>query len=262
MPDQFWNAEEGAVRTDALLKAFNDTKADRDRLKGQLAEGEGEGAPEKAEDYLTGTDLIEDDHFRIPEGDLDKVKGIYPDGVPTDDPMLKGFAESAQRLGLSQKQFTGIVSDFLTMQEGALPDGLDVEAEFEALGANGKGKDRVKAYNAWTDGLAASGILSKDDVNVMRDFGTTASEIRVLEKVMAYAEQKSVQNLHLELSDVTGDAVPTLEEWYAMKPKAGASDAEFEKWEKIGEKVNGTGPAGSSKPGIGMPASRGITSRA
>lgn len=254
LPDQFWNADDKTVNTDALIKAHNDTKADRDRLANIV--GENGEAPKKAEDYFK-TDLVENDHMRLPDGDIPAVKAIYPDGVPTDDPLLKSMAESALKRGVSREAFLGFVGDFLIHQNEFIPEAIDIDGEFEALGKDGKGKAIVEDYTGWVHGMQTNGLLSAEDVTNMIAFGANASEIRTLRKIKAITEGKS--NVDIIEGENVGEGLPSKEAWYAARPPVGSPPDEIEKWRAQGVTLFGTAPGGSSEPGRGMPSSHGAT---
>lgn len=269
LADQFWDAEKGEVRIDALHKAFTDTKAAHDKLLNE--QGEKGGVPEKAEGYFD-TDLVTDEHFRLPEGELAKTKDIYPDGVPLDDPLLSGMAEVAHKAGLTKAQFLDMAGGFFLAAEQAMPEALDVEAEVKLLGDNGK--DRVDAYVSWVDRMSQKGDGEDDRAKPFNEtdranliaFGTTASEIQTLEKVMALVAGDGNNPAIINQGSI-GEGLPTYEEWYAQIPSQetlgrAPTDADWQKWSRQGEELFGTRPGGSSMPGVGMPASQGaITNR-
>lgn len=255
LPDAFWNAEANEVNVPALLKGFKDTKEAHDRLVGNAAGGD--KAPKDAAGYWE-SDLVNDGHMRLPEGDIPKVQAIYPDGVPTDDPIMSQMAESAHRNGVTQKQFLGIVSDFLVAQEDAIPADIDVDAELGLLGENGK--DLVDEYNLWSDALKEEGLLNGEDILNMRSFGKTASTIKTIRKIMSRAQGYSNNNPLILTGDSASEGLPSYEEWYAQIPSAihdNPTAAHWEKWDADGKKLFGEGAGGTSRSGLGMPSSQG-----
>jgi len=256
LPDAFWNAEANEINVPALLKGFKDTKAAHDRLVGNA--GAGDKAPKDVDGYWD-TDLVADGHMRLPEGEIPKVQAIYPNGVPINDPMIASLAESAHRNGVPQKTFLNVLGDFLISQEGAIPDAVDVDAELALLGENGK--DQVDEYNLWADALKAEGLLNDEDILNCRAFGSTASEIRTMRKIMSRAQGHSSNNPSIITGDTAGEGLPSYEEWYAQIPsaKGNPTPADWKKWEGQGEKLFGTGAGGTSRSGLGMPSSRGAS---
>lgn len=255
LPDQFWDGDAKAVKTDALIKSHNDTKADRDRLA-NLVEKDGE-APKTAADYFK-SDLVEDGHLKLPEGEIPGTKALYPDGVPTDDPFLVKMAENALKRGISRASFLGFVGDFLLEQDQFIPQAIDIEAETGKLGKNGTAI--VEAYTGWVTGLQTNGVLSAEDVTNMLAFGGTASEIQTLRKIQGVLEGRS--NVDLIGDAELGEGLPSKAEWYANVPPPGAKPDVIAKWQEQGAKLFGTGSGGTSQPGMGMPASHGAATPA
>lgn len=247
VPEQFWDSEKGEVNQTALLKSFSDTKTALRQNQNELAElkksGKGE-VPEKAEDYLS-EDVIVDGVFNAPEG-VTRLENI-----PSDDPGLVGMAEVAQKHGLTPDQFKGIVTDAMLLADGFMPEPFNEKAELEKLGENGAAL--VSGLRTWADGLLANGHLSEDEHAYTLAFGQTAIGVSTLNKLRA-----DMQGHTIPLGNAgAGEGLPSKEQWYASMPKANEDPDAYAKWQKQGEQIFGTEPAGSSQSGLGVPASRG-----
>ena len=247
VPEQFWDAEKGEVNQSALLKSQGDNQKALRQTQNELAElkksGKGD-IPENAEDYLSD-DVITDGVFAAPDG-VERLQGI-----PVDDPGLVGMAEMAQKHGLTPEQFTGIVTDAMLLADGFMPEPFDEKAELEKLGD--KGQALVSGLRTWADGLMTNGHLSEDEHAYLLAFGQTAIGVTTLSKLRA-----DMQGQAIPLGNATaGDGLPSKDQWYANRPDPGADPDGFAKWQKQGEQIFGTDPAGTSQSGLGVPASRG-----
>lgn len=111
VPEKFWNSETKAIRSDAVLKSYTEL---------EKRAGSGELAPANADDYKLDT-VIEE---------VKKATGV---DVPAMDPELsKSFRAAAKEIGLSQKQYEGVMKQYLS----SIP--AMASAAFEIKMAEGK----------------------------------------------------------------------------------------------------------------------------
>lgn len=239
MPDQFWDAENQQVRSDSLFKAFRDTKSGYDKLQTEhktlqqkLEEG-GQKAgkvPEKPEDYT----------FEKP--------AEFTRELADDDPILTGFKQIAHKHGIGQEQFQAVAADYLKMAEEQLGPPIDPKAEREKLGPNA---DTILQANAqFFDQMVEAGDLSREEHDEIMAIGETAAGVKALNKIR---EKMGEQPIPME--GATASEVPSKNEWYRQMDAAlskGDQD-EVRRLEKVGEQIFGTGPAGSSEAGLGVP---------
>ena len=163
LADKFWDADKGEVRLDAMIKAHSDLE----KAHGKLRRDKGGDVPESADQYFTdGLDLG------------DAAPNMVLDGP--DDPGLKAWGEVCHKHGIGKELATDLAKNMMIMMNDHMPEIIDPDAEFEALGKNAEGQ--IEAVKVWTDGLARDGKLSQDDADVIADLAKTANGIRLLAK--------------------------------------------------------------------------------
>lgn len=151
VPEKFWDAEAGAVRVDALLKAYRDA---------ERALGRGEHKPPPTPDG-----------YALPKGD-----GIPEGLVKPDDPLWRVTIEAAHKRGMSQADLDAIAAPFLRTLAELTRDRLPPDPEAEraarraALEAErsklGPQADAIIAgVGTWLRGLHARGVLAKDELD-------------------------------------------------------------------------------------------------
>ena len=233
VPEQFWDAEKGELKADALIKSWNDT---RQELKAAKAGG---SAPEKADDYK----------FESPEGIARPIKD--------DDPALRLFKTIAHTAGLSQEQFNAIGSEFVKGLGDMLPELPSIEDEKKILGDNA---DAVaNAVLGWGEGLVKRGTWSKDEFEEIIIMGSTGTGLKALNKLRELTGETAIP---VPPPGEGGDA-PSEEELYAMvnDPKYASDAAYRKKVDAAFQKHYGTAPAGTSVPGRGVGQSQGFAAR-
>lgn len=232
IPEKFWDAEKGVVKTDEMAKAYATLETAHGKLKG----AQKGTVPEKPEDYFGKEGLVK------PEG-ADRVRDFAPD-----DPAVKAVAIAAQKAGVTKEQLAVLAPEFLTALNEFLPEPLDMEAEMESLGKGGPAL--VSGLKIWLDGLHDSGELSADELKFAYGFGSTAIGVRTLNKLRS---QTGAKPIPMDLP--SGDALPSADELYAMKrdPRYKNDPAFRDKVERQFEEVFGNEAAGSSQPGLGVP---------
>ena len=250
VPKQFWDATNSRVNVGALLKAQTDTQAAFNQNASELARLKAAGndkgaAPEKAEGYLEDPEMFVDGKLALP----DTVKNMRE--IPTDDPVIAIMAKASHRHGLSPELFRNLTVDVLTEIDGLLPEPIDTAAELADLGDGAEAA--VSTLMTWADTLLESGKLSKGEHAALIHEGRNADGIRLLGKLREMAGNKPLDFGR----GGDPDNLPSKEEWYASMPDRETAPDKYAKWQKQGEDLFGTAPAGSSEQGHGMPKSRG-----
>jgi len=128
---------------------------------------------------------------------------------------------------------------------------FDEAAEAEKFGTNAKGV--AQANKTWVDNLHKTGVISEAEHLHVLNMGKDAVGLSVVNKLRMQGGGKAIP---VTPGGVAGE-LPSKEEWYASKPDARLEPDKYGKWIKDGEAIFGTGPAGSSESGLGVPASRG-----
>lgn len=255
VPEKFWDKDGKKLNEGAVLKAALDAGKNVRTLQNELAEakkGVGSGmdkdTPEDAAGYLADGDaddaMVKDGHLQLKDG----AKNLKP--VPVDDPVVKLFAEVAKEEGFSKERFERIVGKVLAGVDDAVPT-IDLEAEAEKFGPNAKA---VAVTNkTWADNMLKAGAISEAERVHLLNMGMSAVGLSVVNKIRIMTGGK---NIPVNEGGVEGE-LPSKEEWYAAKPDARTEPDAYTKWQKQGEQIFGTAPAGSSESGIGVPKSQG-----
>jgi len=255
IPEKFWDKEADKMNEPAVLKAAIDAGKTVRQLQNDLAEAKKDGpagvdkdVPEDAAGYLK--DSEGDDKFII-DGKLqlsDDAKNLKP--VPIDDPVIQQFAAIAKEEGFSPERFQRIVSKVLTSVDQNAPT-LDLEAEAEKFGSNAKA---VAGTNkTWADNMKEIGEISAAEHVHLLNMGQTAVGLSVVNKLRMATGGKSIP---LGGGGVGGE-LPSKDEWYKSMPDRNAEPDAYTKWQKQGEEIFGTAPAGSSESGLGIPSNQG-----
>lgn len=229
MPEQFWDADKGEVRTAALTKAWKDTRTELEKAKA----GTGK-PPEKPEDYKL--ELPAD--IKLPGGKLDE-----------NDKAVALFRNVAHKAGLSNEKFNEVLGGFLKEAASVLPPPVDVAEEKKILGPNADAV--VAAVHAWGENFVKLGLWSKDDFEEIIFMGSTARGIAALDKLRVHYGEKPIP-----LDGATMEGLPSVAELYAMvaDPKYQTDEAFRKDVEQKFIKVLGTAPAGTSPAGMGVPS--------
>lgn len=175
LPEQFWNAEKGEMRTDALAKSWRD-------LRGKVSQGV-ERPPEKPDAYVPP-----------------KVEGL-PEGMigGEGDTLWPSIQQAAHKAGISQKQLDALAAPFLgavaqqLQEQGKAADpeaqAAAAEAEFDKLGPNGRAL--VRDVGGWMKGLQSQGMFTDEEVKALRGVSTAAG-IRALAKLRELTGEKPI----------------------------------------------------------------------
>lgn len=251
VPAQFWDAKandgKGAINQAALLKSFNDTKAAHDRLATQIKNGVVGTMPEKAADYLTA-DVLKDGVFKRPDG------VVKLSDIKADEPALVKWTEIAHKHKLTAEQFHGIISDTMILADGFSDEPYDADKEMAKLGGADVAKPAMRTIKSWLGGLHQAEALTAEEYAFAVAIGKTAVGVQTLNKLRAQTGQKIIP---LNTTEHVQDELPTKDQWYASKPDHRKEPDAYAKWQQQGEALFGTGAAGTSQAGLGVPASTG-----
>tara|TARA_Y100000593_G_scaffold32373_1_gene63797 strand:- start:3861 stop:4628 length:768 start_codon:yes stop_codon:yes gene_type:complete len=169
VPEKFWDADQGQVNVEALSQSYTN-------LEGLIGKKREEIKQEVANEYVAELDQDR------PKGGPDKYVINFAEDSPLhelqdqidyEDPLVKMWADTAYRAGLSNDEFSNGVEKFIS---GMVPN-TDIDAEIAALGENGKA--RVEAVDLW-----ANNNLEKSEYEALAQSVNTADGIRALEKLM------------------------------------------------------------------------------
>lgn len=154
VPEKFWDADKGAVKTEDVLKSYGELEKALTKAK------EKPKAPEKYE-------------YKVPE-EITKEFDIKE--IPADDPYLAGFQNYAKEEGLSQEQHDKFVNWYLKFDlESARKNMI---AEFGKLGSEKEATQRIKTLHQW-----ASQKLTAEEQQVMSAMTQTAEGVKLFEKI-------------------------------------------------------------------------------
>ena len=174
VPDNFIKTEgEGDDQSKVIdLQAF--TKSWKDQQA--HIQSKGFQPPDKPEAYVFDAD---DDETKE-----NAAKALRVDEKLGEDPILHEFRTAAHDLGITQKQFQGIIKFFVNKQGPMMDPPIDPEAEKKKLGADWQ---KQVAYIAEVrKNLQANGTLNDDMVQEMRLMGQTAAGVQAMRALLAY----------------------------------------------------------------------------
>ena len=166
-PEQFWDAERGEARAEAMARSWQEFRA-------KVSRGEHK-APADATGYA-----------------LPKVEGLPEGAIPADDPIWTGVREAAHQAGLSQAQLEAVAKPYLEAVRAAMAEADPAvqaqarEAELAKLGPEGKAVARE--VRSWLEGMHSRGVLSEAEFRVLKQIGGGSAEgVRALAKLRAKA---------------------------------------------------------------------------
>jgi hypothetical protein len=228
LPDKFWNAKEGAVNVDALAKSYTDLEKELGALK--RAKSVGGEVPENEADYFK-------DPIKLP----DTVTNAK---LEPDDPGLKAWAAACRKHGIGKDLARTLAVDMFVSMNDFIPAPIDPEQERRELGKEGPAM--ADGLWAWAENLETRGGLSGDDVDIFEGLMGTAKGMRFLAKMRGMTGLEPIPT-----SLGNGQAAMSPAEWQtayskAIKEKDYAKQAELD---AIGERINGTHAAGTSRSG-------------
>lgn len=197
LPDNFWDAEKGEAKYEAMAKSWSD-------LRKTISQGKHK-APEDGK-YDTKTFGEEAEN----------------------NPIANTLVEFAKDNGLSQAQFDDLATKLRTQAEAIMgSQAIDPAAELKQLGPNANAI--VDGMVNWARGLVNKGVWSKDDFDEFKIMGGTARGISALMKIReAYEGRVPVESMPL-------DGAPSREELMQMvgDPKYKTDAAYRQKVEKL-----------------------------
>jgi hypothetical protein len=191
VPEAFWDAEKGAIKTDDLVKSYSDIAKFKSEHDAKLA-----AVPEKADGYVVPETLIDDEVAKI----IPKDREIT---IDEKSPMLAFAREFAHSHKLPQEVFEGMVKGYIKQQvleEKAFAEAS--EAENKKLGANAP-----QRHQALKDFLVSN--VGEADTKEILSSVFTAKQVEAFERLIArYSNQGNVIPLHQKRDDGS-DASPT-----------------------------------------------------
>jgi len=197
LPDNFWDAEKGEAKYEAMAKSWSD-------LRKQISQGK----------------------HKAPEGG--KYDTTSFGGEAENNPMANTLVEFAKENGLSQAQFDDLATKLRSQAEAIMgSQTIDPAAELKQLGPNANAI--VEGMVNWARGLVNKGVWSKDDFEEFKIMGGTARGISALMKIReAYEGRVPVESMPLE-------GAPSKEELFQMvaDPKYKTDAAYRQKVEKL-----------------------------
>lgn len=205
VPPKYWDAEKGEVKLEAWAKS---TQALEARMRDV-------GLPPEAADGYK---------FEVP-------KPLKDAGVDLDPALAKSFRDKAHSLGLTQKQYEGVMGEYFNSM-GAM-------AEQTAAFSSERARTDLLAYYKTEDALksnvrlayqAFSAYADEKDMALIDQIGNIPAVIRVLAKVGA--ELKEDPGVHPD-AILDGESLESL-----MRGKPGAEDAPY--WNKDDPRHNST----------------------
>jgi hypothetical protein len=197
LPDNFWDAEKGEAKYEAMAKSWSD-------LRKTISQGK----------------------HKAPEDGKYDAKVFGEDAE--NNPIAGTLTEWAKENGLSQAQFDDLATKLREKSQEIMGDvTIDPAAELKALGPNANAI--VDGMANWARGLVNKGVLSKDDFEEFKIMGGTARGINVLLKIReAYEGRVPIEAAHM-------DGAPSKEELYQMvaDPKYKTDAAYRQKVERL-----------------------------
>lgn len=227
VPEQFWDADKGEVKIEALTKSWADFRT-------KAKEGRGE-VPDKPDAY--------------------KVTFQPGKELPDDDPGLKAIRESALEAGLTNKQFEKLVPSFMAKVAPLLPKPVSVDEELGRLHPDkATAQAMVSGVAQWGEHLVKIGLWSETDFVAVCEMGSTAEGVAALNKLRAHYTREG----EIPTGATVDGSLPSKEEWYKAMGEASATgdQAKLKKLREQGKKLFGDQPAGTSEKGLGVPMPR------
>lgn len=168
LPVDCWDAETNQVKSDELLKAYEQEAIRVKGLRTKLAKG-GDKAPATAKDYQ----FTFDEGVEIKDGDT----------------ALDVFKDVAHELKLSNDDANKLLNEFIkrtggfNMDTEPSPEQIETQkaAEIEKIGGNAM--QVLRAVNSWGKEMIAQGVWSEDDMHAIESVATTADVVVALNKL-------------------------------------------------------------------------------
>ena len=151
IPEKFWDKEKGEPRLNDAFKSISE-------LEKKLSQGKHK-APEEYD-------------YEI----LDK------NGWTKDDPVVGKFTEWSKQNNISQDNFNELVTQVIEIAgQGEEQEKINSEEELKKLGNNGKAV--IKQNLDWIEGKVNQGVFTKEEAEIMDNWGNTAQGIKLISKI-------------------------------------------------------------------------------
>jgi hypothetical protein len=213
IPESFWDAEKNALKTDDLLKSYDDAEKRAKGLRDKLAKG-WQNVPDDATKYA----------FELP----DTFKETLADGELNEE--MVDFAKAAAfESGLSQEQFNNFMGRIIPQLheygislDNREPTPEEVEAqqkeiaeakqaEFQKLG---DGADRIIAnVRANLQTIKSQNIFTESELDLIQNgLGSSADGVLILDKMFTkmFGQKTAITNFDVKASSfgvITEDAL-------------------------------------------------------
>jgi hypothetical protein len=213
IPESFWDAEKNALKTDDLLKSYDDAEKRAKGLRDKLAKG-WQNVPDDATKYA----------FELP----DTFKETLADGELNEE--MVDFAKAAAfESGLSQEQFNNFMGRIIPQlheyginldNREPTPEEIEAQqkeiaeakqAEFQKLG---DGADRIIAnVRANLQTIKSQNIFTESELDLIQNgLGSSADGVLVLDKMFTkmFGQKTAITNFDVKASSfgvITEDAL-------------------------------------------------------
>lgn len=172
IPEKFWDAEKGVVRSDALVQSYTELERRMSKTPAQLERE----IRERLEGERFGKRPADPVGYKFEVSD-----GILPEGtdwkVDENDPMLDWWRQHAYEQGLDQEGFRAGIDAYVQARLGGEPD---LQAEVARLGENSQ--ERIERAVNWT-----KANLTQASFDAIADAMQTAEAFQALEELMEKA---------------------------------------------------------------------------
>lgn len=167
LPEQFWDAQTGEAKWEALARSWSD-------LRTKIARGQGR-VPDHPDGYT-----------------LPRLDGV-PE-VSADDPLWSEVRRAAHQAGVTQAQLEALARAYLgwaaqRQPAAAVDPKAAYEAEIAKLGPTGRAV--VRDVGGWVNGLVARGVLTAEEADSLRAVADAAG-VRALGKLKALLGEKPI----------------------------------------------------------------------
>jgi len=219
--EQFWDADKGEVKIEALTKSQADFERQARTKHGDV--------PSDANDY----------EITIPEGvEIDL----------TDDPVIEASKAIALKHGMSKEAYDGFMGEMIAHLSENQTQTVDNEAEKSKLGD--RADSIIEGVSKWADNLQEIGLLSEAEREALNPLGANADGVKALNKLRVHY----TRGAPIPVNTVVEDGQMSKEEYYsAVGSDRYTSDVDYRnKVNQQAQRIFGTQPAGSSQPGLGV----------
>lgn len=227
IPEKFWDAKAGVVRSDAMAKAYADLET---KLRNGGKTDPDDIVPENATvaDYFGEAIELDESVDRI--------------GLTMDDPGLKVASEVFHKYGIGKATALNIVKDMFKGMNEHAPAPMDPDAELKSLGPNGK--HVIDGTYAWLNKLDREGKLNDDDAQIAIEMMGTARGVKFLNKIRGMTGEQAIPTGH----HVPASGGMSSEEWTLAYQEAikNGDEKKQRELDDISAGVFGNSPASGS----------------